>query len=135
MFLFGKGLNGGVIGTNVDLTEANQNNNYQIETMQYDYRSVFATVIQDWLGADSSIVDYTLFDNNDSSITYTQSKLNDLISANYKVTPNCYFNNFIITGTEKQVNHSIILYPNPAIDQVHIQFKDTQSGILRLAPQ
>ena len=132
MFIFGKGLSGGVLGTNVDLSEADQSNNYQIETMQYDYRSVFATIIQDWLGADTSIVDYTLFDNNDTTVTFTQSKLNSLISSNYKVTPNCYFNNFIITGTEKQVDNNLILYPNPAKDQVHIQFEDIQSGTLRL---
>ena len=38
MFVFGSAINGGVSGTNPDLTEATQNNNWQLETFQFDYR-------------------------------------------------------------------------------------------------
>ena len=57
MFVFGKPVQGGVSGTNVDLTEATSNNNWQIKTVQHDYRQVFATLMQDFLGADNAVVD------------------------------------------------------------------------------
>ena len=43
MFVIGKPVNGGVSGTNVDLSEASSNNNWQIETYHYDYRQTFAS--------------------------------------------------------------------------------------------
>ena len=46
MFLFGKGVNPGVSGVNPDLSEAVSTNNYQIETVQFDYRQTFATLLQ-----------------------------------------------------------------------------------------
>lgn len=42
MFIFGKGVKGGVVGTVPDLTKAN------VE-MQYDYRVVYGNVMKDWL--------------------------------------------------------------------------------------
>ena len=38
MFVFGSAINGGVSGTNPDLTEATESNNWQLETYQFDYR-------------------------------------------------------------------------------------------------
>ena len=68
MFVFGKPVQGGVSGINVDLTEASSNNNWQIKTVQHDYRQVFATLMQDFLGAENAIVDNAFFDqtNNES---------------------------------------------------------------------
>ena len=68
MFVFGTPVNGGVSGINVDLTEANENNNWQIQSYQYDYRQTIGTLLQDYLGADNQAIDATFFDhtNNDS---------------------------------------------------------------------
>ena len=52
MFVFGKPVEGCISGVNVDLTEASSNNNWQLKTVQHDYRQVFATLMQDFLGAD-----------------------------------------------------------------------------------
>ena len=45
MFIFGEPVAGGVTGTNPNLTEATSSNNYQIQTVQYDYRQTFATLL------------------------------------------------------------------------------------------
>lgn len=46
MFIMGTKLNGGVLGTNVQVpTGANVNNNIP---MQYDFRSVYGTIMRDW---------------------------------------------------------------------------------------
>ncbi|MFK7969017.1 MAG: DUF1501 domain-containing protein [Bacteroidia bacterium] len=49
MMVFGKGVSGGVSGTNLDLT--NLNNGAPLNR-QYDYREIFARLLKDWLGAD-----------------------------------------------------------------------------------
>ncbi|MCH2045760.1 MAG: DUF1501 domain-containing protein [Saprospiraceae bacterium] len=129
MFVMGTCLNGGVIGTNVDLAEATSANNYQITTKQYDYRSVYATILQDWLGADTAVVDTTLFDNNNPSTSYTSSKLSSLISDSYKVDPNCYINSFIASSTQVDSEEiQLSFYPVPARYFVNIEFGHSFSG-------
>ena len=52
MFVFGNGVAGGLVGTNPVLpAAATVNDNLQ---MQYDFRSVYATVLQDWFGASNA---------------------------------------------------------------------------------
>ena len=133
MFIMGSCLNGGVLGTNVDLSEADDTNNYQIETMQHDYRRIYATLLQDWLGADTSIVDMTLMDNNNPSISYTSSKLNNLISAGCKVDPSCYIINFNVNVTPIDNNSAIQMYPIPARNYLTIHFGDSPfSGNIKM---
>ena len=43
MFVFGKPVQGGVSGI-TDLSEATSDNNFQIETVQHDYRETFSTL-------------------------------------------------------------------------------------------
>ena len=52
MFVFGSGVAGGLVGTNPVLPQAATVNDNL--TMQYDFRSVYATVLQDWFGASAS---------------------------------------------------------------------------------
>ena len=54
MLLFGSAVNPGVTGTNVDLTNLFQGT--QLQGMQNDYRQVFSTILQDWLGASDDLV-------------------------------------------------------------------------------
>ena len=49
MWIFGKPVKSGISGINVDLSEASDENNYQIETVQFDYRQAIATLMQDFL--------------------------------------------------------------------------------------
>ncbi len=54
MLLFGSSVNPGITGTNVDLSNLEQGT--QLQGMQNDYRQVFSTVLQDWLGATDELV-------------------------------------------------------------------------------
>lgn len=58
MMIFGKGVNPGVYGTNPDLSDLDNGN----LKMQFDYRQVFTTVLQDWMGASNEAVAATNFD-------------------------------------------------------------------------
>jgi uncharacterized protein (DUF1501 family) len=89
MFAFGKPVKSGISGTNVDLTEAVQTNNYQVQTVQYDYRHAFATIMQDFLGATNAVID-TTFVENISNNSFVDSKLPDLVKADFKVPESCY---------------------------------------------
>jgi uncharacterized protein (DUF1501 family) len=58
IFLFGKGLKGGILGTNPDLNNLH-NGNLVFST---DYRQVYTSVVQDWLGASDEAMKATGFD-------------------------------------------------------------------------
>jgi uncharacterized protein (DUF1501 family) len=115
MFVFGKPVQGGVSGINVDLTEATSNNNWQIKTVQHDYRQVFATLMQDFLGAENAVVDNAFFDqtNNES---FSAKKIQDIIKPSHYVDSTCYslsnntFNNETFWAA----------YPNPVYDKLFV---------------
>ncbi len=58
IFLFGKGLKGGILGTNPDLNNLH-NGNLVFST---DYRQVYTSVVQDWFGASDEAMHATGFD-------------------------------------------------------------------------
>ena len=78
MFVFGKPVAGGVSGTNPDLNEATSSNNFQIKTVQYDYRQTFATLLQNYLGADNAIIDATFF-NHTLNDSFDNLRIEDLL--------------------------------------------------------
>lgn len=57
MFVFGKHVNPGVVGANADLTHLQQGNIKHV----HDYRQVLGTLMKDWMQADASTLDHTLF--------------------------------------------------------------------------
>jgi uncharacterized protein (DUF1501 family) len=59
VFLFGKGLKGGILGSNPDLN--NLNNGNLVYTT--DYRQVYTSVVQDWFGASDEAMQATGFDD------------------------------------------------------------------------
>jgi len=63
MFVFGKGINGGVpngvLGFNPSLTDLSSGN----LKMQYDFRSVYASVLSQWFGIDSAELNAVLLRN------------------------------------------------------------------------
>jgi uncharacterized protein (DUF1501 family) len=61
MFLFGNGVEPGVHGTNLDLSDITGDGVVPDSQMQFDYRSVFRTVIQDWLGGSNNAIAGTQF--------------------------------------------------------------------------
>lgn len=120
MFVFGKPVKGGVSGVNVDLTEATSSNNWQIKTVQHDYRQVFATVMQDFLGAENAVVDNAFFDHANTK-SFTTEKLSDIVKSSHYVEPSCY----ALTANDAPQETIWAVYPNPVYDTLHVgQFSD-----------
>ncbi|MBN2814805.1 MAG: DUF1501 domain-containing protein [Bacteroidales bacterium] len=112
VFLFGKGLKGGVLGTNPNLNDLN-NGNLKYTT---DYRQVYTSVVQDWLGASNEAMQATGFDQ------WTGQRL-DLIAG--------------ITGIDDRTvgnrkNGLIGCYPNPVVNKTTIIYFVQQPCILTI---
>jgi len=116
MFVFGKPIQAGVSGINPDLTEAYSDNNYQIETVQYDYRQTFATLFQDFMGADFNIIN-SAFYNHTSEESIVESKINGLIKDSFLVPEDCYEN--VSTTTNFEEAHFEV-FPNPFKSSINI---------------
>ncbi len=131
MILFGKGIKGGVTGTNPDIVNIKNNN---IIGHQFDYRQVFATVLQDWLGANNGTLDATEF------YEFSNKKL-DLINDNFVETDGQIVN-FVADTTcddtpdlppftdgttsvedEMKTALDLVAYPNPATDHVMVSIE------------
>jgi len=121
MFVFGNPVNGGVSGTNVDLSEATDDNNYQLKTVQFDYRQTLGTLLQNFLGADDTVIDSAFF-NFSTDESFANLKINELIKDSFSVDEECYgqtleIDKFNAQGALKEW----IVFPNPVreILQVH----------------
>jgi len=115
MFVFGKPVRGGVSGTNPDLTEATSNNNYQLKTVQYDYRQTFATILQNFLGADDAVIDDTFF-NHTLQDSFVNLKVGDILKSEYDVSLGC-----IPTQNDNfQEDKKWLLYPNPFKNTINL---------------
>ena len=84
MFLFGDAVQPGISGTNFNLNNINGSGNMNEGEMQYDYRSVFKTLLQDWLGTGSNILNPMEFGS--------YALIPNLINSNQIVDPSCYIN-------------------------------------------
>lgn len=115
MFVFGKPVAGGVSGTNPDLTEATSSNNYQIQTAQYDYRQTFATLLQNYLGADDTIIDATFF-NHTLNDSFVNLRIEDLLKSEFDIAKGCVAS----TNESSEETKNWLVYPNPFRDVVNI---------------
>lgn len=125
MFVFGSAINGGVSGSNPDLTEATSENNWQLETFQYDYRETLGTLLQDYLGADDNAIDSTFF-NHTSNESFTDHKISELIKPEFSVEENCYSNT--LSNPTTNVKYFTIL-PNPFQTEIKIINSDYENTI------
>jgi len=121
LFVFGKPVKAGVTGQNVDLSNlvSKAPNPNQ---MQFDYRQVFTSLFQDWLGASTSILESTELEE------FENQKL-DIINSSFKVSSE----NLIDNITDSRDNISVTLdsfqiSPNPAKDIVSIKFEAIESN-------
>ncbi len=85
MFVIGKGVEGGVTGDNIILEEQDSQGAAHPSQLQNDYRSVFASLMQNWLGASDTSLGATFL----SPAFY--ASLPTLINANNIVPPSCYY--------------------------------------------
>lgn len=108
MFVFGKPVAGGISGTNPNLAEATDSNNYQIQTVQYDYRETFATLLQDFLGANNAVIDATFF-NYSLNDSFTNLKVGELIKDTFSLATNCEG----LANEEIAETNKWLIHPNP----------------------
>ena len=109
MFAFGKPVKSGISGINVDLTEAVETNNFQVQTVQHDYRDTFATIMQNFIGATNAVIDSTFIENV-SNESFVGSKITDLIKAEYAVPEDCYTEGLNIPENALE---NWAVFPNP----------------------
>ncbi len=127
MMIFGRGIKPGVIGANPNLSQVNNN---RLVGFQYDYRQVFATVLQDWFGANYGTLEHAEFYEfgsqkvpliNDSYVD-PQGQL-----INYVADPSCDPTQDLppppITAVDPGLAARLRfrLWPNPARERVHFQ--------------
>jgi|GEM_PF-40675 len=81
MFVIGSKVNGGVSGNNLDITNLV---GIESDDMQHDYREVYRTVLEDWLGGDTG-------DLTDASMA-SKASMPDLFASANDATTGCYAN-------------------------------------------
>lgn len=123
MFVFGKPVNGGVSGVNVDLSEATSSNNFQIKTVQFDYRQTLGTLLKDFIGASDLVIDNAFF-NNTTSESFTGSKIDELLKDSHSVTKDCIASTPSIDTNRR--NKKWTLFPNPFKETI---FFRSETGI------
>lgn len=98
-FVIGQNVNGGIYGTHPSLSApAVATNNsayyYPIAERKYDYRQIYTTLLQDWLGADMTIMKASEMDSSFIG-SNAATKINNLISSNENASPNCLVSQLI----------------------------------------
>ncbi len=115
IMIFGKGAKAGMYGRSPDLTNENVTN---VEE-QYDYREVYANILQNWMGV-------------------SEADVNDIFNTDYpKRGLGPLAGEVVVTGNEEFINKRYSLeqnYPNPAKGATTIGFKinDTLQVIIDL---
>lgn len=120
MFLFGKDIKAGVNGTNPNLGVLTQDN--QLQDMQFDYRQVFTTLLQDWLGANNFVLEQTMFEG------FTKIPA---VDPAFVVSPDCYFGTTSVFDPYKG-QRPLAVYPNPAAISVEVTFQSQADFDARL---
>lgn len=121
MFIFGKNIAPGVQGTNVNLS--NLTNDNQLQGVQYDYRQIFTTLLQDWLGASNNVLIETMFEG------YTKLPILEGASV---VTPDCYLPQTVGIFDPVSRPTPLTIFPNPASVTAEINFQSESAFDARL---
>ncbi|MBK8557851.1 MAG: DUF1501 domain-containing protein [Lewinellaceae bacterium] len=117
MFVFGKGAEAGVEGTNVDLQNLAGDN--QLSGMQFDYRQVFTTLLQDWLGASDDVLVEAMFQG--------YAKI-PVVNEAFVVDPDCYVGTtdlFDVPGAGQK--NVLQVFPNPASVRTEIFYRSDRA--------
>lgn len=124
VFVFGKNVNAGVNGTNVNLSDLTNDN--QLKGVQFDYRSIFTTLLQDWLGASDYVLEQTMFDG------FNKMPLVDTAAV---AAPECYIGGTATSALEAGgMQRALTVFPNPAtvIAEVSYESRSEFEGRLTL---
>ncbi len=119
MFMFGNGVQPGVHGTNLNLSDITGDGTVPDAQLQFDYRRVFRTIIQDWLGGSATAIQGTQFAQ--------WSAIAGIIKPAEAAT--CYFDTYI---TQSVVRAKLFIegFYDPTIGRMRTNLKD--EGMLPL---
>ncbi|MBK9269982.1 MAG: DUF1501 domain-containing protein [Saprospiraceae bacterium] len=113
LMLFGECIDGGILGDNPSIGD-NVTNDEGV-AMQYDFRSIYATILRDWFGLSSSDV---------ARLMYADFQSLPLISGACTISE--------VEDAYRDYQLSLDTAPNPAIDYTLISFK-TKNEYIRIS--
>ena len=125
VFIFGQPVQSGISGVNVDLNEATEDNDFQIDTVQFDYRQSLATLMQDFLGSNSNTINSTFMDNI-TNASFADQKIQNLLKAGYVVPESCYAESL---GIQNLDSDEWMVYPNPFKNHFNIKGLSTSPNL------
>ena len=117
LFVCGTHVNAGVLGVNPNIDDLADND--QLQDLQYDYRQVFTTFIQDWMGGSDTILSSSFYQD------FSNDKL-PLIKTDAVVPESCY-NESLGLPEDVTLTKQLSVYPNPFKDILHIELKIEQA--------
>lgn len=112
-FVIGNNISGGIMGSHPVFTNATSFYYNQTER-KFDYRQIFASLLQDWLGADTGLINASELQN---FVTPT-TKVN-IVAPNKTASVVCAN---ALNVTEVNTKNKILLYPNPADSFITVDF-------------
>jgi uncharacterized protein (DUF1501 family) len=116
MFMFGKNIQAGVVGNNPNLGVLTQDN--QLTDMQHDYRQVFTSLLQDWLGANNFVLEQTMFQG------YNKVAAVDTAAV---VSPDCYIGGTVSVFDPNASKRPLSVFPNPATVSAEVSFQSREA--------
>jgi uncharacterized protein (DUF1501 family) len=125
VFIFGQPVQSGISGVNVDLDEATEDNDFQIDTVQFDYRQSLATLMQDFLGSDTNSINSTFMDNI-TNASFADQKIQNLLKAGYVVPESCYAESL---GIQNLDSDEWVVYPNPFKNHFNVKGLSTSPNL------
>lgn len=135
MFVFGTAIEGGMSGINPDLTEATEDNNWQMKTVQHDYRAIFGTLLKDWMGGDDSIIDNTFLDHTNTA-SFNDNVVEELVVESYKINADCASSNSREEVISENADLTWFASPNPFINTLTLRSdNDVEKALIQIYSQ
>lgn len=121
-FVIGNGISGGILGSHPVFTNTTSYY-YNQNQRKYDYRQIFASLLQDWLGADTGIITSTELQD-----FVTPGNKIDIVSPTLKADVVCA----TLGSSEVVTTVGVNVYPNPAKDFLTIDFSSIKYKTAKL---
>lgn len=121
-FVIGNGISGGILG-NHPVFSNTTSYYYNQNQRRFDYRQIFASLMQDWLGADSGLIA-----NTELQEFVTPANKIDLVLPNIKADVVCA----TLGSSEVKTTTGVNVYPNPAKDYFTIDLSSIKYNSLKL---
>ncbi|WP_299126965.1 DUF1501 domain-containing protein [uncultured Winogradskyella sp.] len=122
LFVCGTNINAGVLGVNPNIDDLADND--QLQDLQFDYRQVFTTFIQDWMGGSDTILNSTFYQD------FSEDKL-PLIKPAAVVAEACY-NESLGLPEDIITTKQFAAYPNPFKENLYVELQSEHSVNCRL---